>query len=111
MKQLILVIIVFGYVGSLIAQNSKFDTLVSVTWNGTFWQNYSRTINNYDADCRLQTALSQTWDATGKWIDHLIDTYSYVSGNHISEILTQLWLNNSWNNSYKQTYTYDASLK
>src|SRR5438477_2591265 len=112
MKQLILAIIVFGNVGSLIAQNSKFDTLVSVTWNGTAWQNYSRTIDNYDAGCRLKTALFQNWDAAkSKWADYSIKTYSYISGNYINEVLTQLWSNNSWANNYKLTYTYDVVFK
>src|SRR5436305_15304031 len=101
MKHLILTIIVFLNAGSLIAQNSKFDTLVSITWNGTAWQNYSRTINNYGADCRLQTALSQNWDAAAsKWADYSISTYSYVIGNYISQILTQSWFNNSWTDNY-----------
>ena len=112
MKYLILTIIVFINAGSLIAQNSKVDTLVSATWYGTAWQNYTRTINNYDANCRLKTALYQNWDiATGKWTDHSIETYTYVSGEYTSEILTQFWSNNSWTNHYRQTYTYDLSFK
>ena len=112
MKHFILAIIVFVNAGSLIAQKSKLDTLVNAIWNGTVWQNRSRTINNYDADCRLKTALNQNWDAaTGKWVDYTMGAYSYVSGNYISEILTQLWFNNSWTNNYRQTYSYDVSFK
>ena len=112
MKHFILAIIVFVNAGSLIAQKSKLDTLVNAIWNGTVWQNRSRTINNYDADCRLKTALNQNWDAAiGKWVDYTMGAYSYVSGNYISEILTQLWFNNSWTNNYRQTYSYDVSFK
>lgn len=112
MKNLILIIIVFINAGSLIAQNSKLDTLVNAIWDGTAWQNRSRTINNYDADCRLKTALKQNWDdATAKWIDYSISAYIYVSENYINQILIQLWLNNSWTNNYRLTYTYDVSFK
>ena len=112
MKHFIFTIIVFMNTASLIAQSSKLDTLVNEIWNGTTWQNRSRTINTYDADCRLKTALNQNWDAVGgKWVDYTNAAYSYVSGNFASEILTQLWLNNSWANNRRQTYTYDVSFK
>jgi hypothetical protein len=112
MKYLILIIIVSVNSGSLIAQNSKFDTLVNVMWIGTAWQNYSRTINDYDADCRLKTTLHQNWYAArGIWINYSIKTYNYVSGNYIGEILTQLWFNNSWADNYRVIYTYNTSFK
>jgi hypothetical protein len=112
MKHLVTAIIVFSNAQDLVAQYSKIDTLVSVTWTGTAWQNYSRTINSYDAECRLKTALNQKWDAAhGIWADYSIGMYSYVSGNYISEILTRLWLNNSWTNNDRQTYSYDGSFK
>ena len=111
MKYLIIIISVFINTGKIIAQSPKLDTIVSVKWFGSAWQNNSRTINNYDADCRLKTALTQNWDITGKWVDYSIKRYSYISGNYISEILTQLWLNNAWTDNYKQIYTYDVSLK
>ena len=111
MKYLIIIISVFINTGKIIAQSPKLDTIVSLKWFGSAWQNNSRTINNYDADCRLKTALTQNWDITGKWVDYSIKRYSYISGNYISEILTQLWLNNAWTDNYKQIYTYDVSLK
>lgn len=112
MKHLVLTIFVVINAGNLIAQSSKPDTLVNAIWDGTTWQNHSRIINNYDEDCRLKTALNQNWDvATSKWADHTISMYSYVSGDYVSEILTQLWLNNSWINNYRQTYAYDVSFK
>lgn len=112
MKHLILAVVVLINVGSLVAQDAKFDTLTSATWPDNSWQNFSRTINNYDADCRLKTALHQVWDVTtGKWTDHLIETYSYVNEKYISEIFTQLWSNNSWINNYRENYTYDISFK
>src|SRR5262245_19571391 len=112
MKPWVTALILFVSAKDLLAQYSKIDTLVTVTWTGTAWQNYSRTINSYDGECRLKTALTQNWDAShGIWADHSIGTYSYVSGNYISEILTQLWLNNSWTNNDRQTCSYDASFK
>jgi hypothetical protein len=111
MKYLILTITVFINAGKITAQNSRLDTVVNARWFNSTWQNYSRTINNYDADCRLKTALVQNPDITGKWVDYSIKRYSYTSGNHLSEIVTQLWFNNAWTDNYKQTYTYDASFK
>jgi hypothetical protein len=112
MKQLILTIVVFINTGSLIAQNVKFDTLVTITWNGSAWQNYSRTINTYDAECRLQTALHQNWDAANiTWVNYSIKVYSYVRGNYINEILTRFWSNNAWMDNDRLTYTYDVFFK
>jgi hypothetical protein len=112
MKHLVTAIIVFINSQDLVAQYSKIDTIVGVTWNGTAWQNFSRTINSYDAECRLKTALNQNWDGAHRiWADHSVAMYSYVSGNYISEILTRLWLNNSWTDNDRQTYSYDGSFK
>jgi hypothetical protein len=111
MKYLILTIIVFINTGKIIAQSARLDTVVNARWFNSTWQNYSRTINNYDADCRLKTSLVQNWDITDKWIDYSVKKYSYASENYLSEILTQLWFNNAWTDNYKQTYTYDASFK
>jgi len=111
-KHLVTAIIAFIIAQDLVAQYSKIDTVVSVTWSGTDWQNYFRTINSYDTECRLKTALKQDWDGThGIWADHSVAMYSYVSGNYISEILTRLWLNNAWTDNDRQTYSYDGSLK
>ena len=112
MKHLVTAIIVFVNGQNLVAQYSKIDTVVGVTWNGTAWQNYFRTINSYDTECRLKTALKQNWDgAHGLWADYSVATYSYVTGNYINEILTRLWLNNSWIDNDRQTYSYDGSFK
>jgi hypothetical protein len=112
MKYLVIAIIVFIGAQDLVAQYAKIDTVVTATWNGTTWQNYSRTINSYDTGCRLKTALNQNWDAVhGIWADYSIGMYNYVSGNYISEILTRLWSNNSWTNSDRQTYSYDGLYK
>ena len=112
MKLFVTAIIVFINARDLVAQYSKIDTVVSVTWSGTDWRNYFRTINSYDTECRLKTALKQNWDGEhGIWADHSVAMYSYVSGNYISEILTRLWLNNSWIDNDRQTYSYDGSMK
>jgi len=112
MKHWVTTIVVFISAQDLVAQYSKIDTLVSVTWTGTTWQNYSRTINSYDEECRLKTTLNQKWDASyGRWADYSMGTYGYVSGNYVSEILTRFWLNNSWTNNERQTYSYDGTFK
>ena len=112
MKHLVTAIIVLINAHDLVAQYSKIDTVVSVTWNGTAWQNYFRTVNSYDTECRLRTALKQNWDgAHGIWADYSVAIYSYVSGNYINEILSRLWLNNSWTDNDRQTYSYDGSFK
>lgn len=112
MKYFILIISVCMIARSTIAQSSKPDTLVNERWFNGAWQKYSRTINNYDAGCRLQTGLIQNWDNTSaKWLDYSTSNYSYTSGNYISEILTRLWFNNAWNSDSRKTYTYDGSFK
>ena len=112
MKHWVIAIILFINAQNLAAQYSKIDTLVNVTWNGTAWQNYFRTINSYDTECRLKTALKQNWDAAHSvWADDSVRMYSYVSGNYINQILTRLWVNNSWADNDRQTYTYDSSFR
>lgn len=99
---------------TLHAQNTKIDTLVSAYWDGANWLNNSRTINIYDADCRLDTALIQNWNnGSSSWVNAYITYYSYLSGDFVSSTLTQNWngFTNSWENNYLKTITYNGALK
>ena len=96
------------------AQTPKVDTSVYTRWSGSDWENDSRTISSYDADCRLSNILSQTWDEISYvWNNQSLQIYSYNTNDYVSDVVTQIWdtSTNSWNNSSRNVYTYDNSFK
>lgn len=99
---------------TLHAQNTKIDTLVYTYWDGINWINNSRSINTYDADCRLNAVLIQNWNiGSSSWVNSYLTNYNYLSENYVSSTLTQNWngTTSSWVNNYRKTITYDGSFK
>lgn len=102
-------------------------------WNGTNWENVSKYVYNYLATSTQ--VLLWEWDG-GNWTPSYMFTYTendnteeelvqYMEGGAwqneqkltytyngslfsglLSEILSQLWIDNTWENEYKKTYHY-----
>lgn len=101
-------------ISSFIYAQNKIDTLVYAQWNGSNWQNNTRTISSYDADCRLSTDLIQSWNTGSQsWINLQLTTYNYLVDDYLSSSLSQNWNNslNKWDDNYRKTITYDGSFK
>ncbi len=112
MKQLLLALIFVTSAVTLSAQN--VDTVRQEQWVNNAWQNESRFIYTYNADCQVTSLLFQNLDSVSQtWQNSILFTYSYTAENHISETLFQNWNGNTstWENLLRTTNTYNASFQ
>ncbi|MCP4438641.1 MAG: T9SS type A sorting domain-containing protein [Aureispira sp.] len=75
------------------------------------WTNTDRTLTPRDGSERISSyhrelwsTSNSAWDANGGK-----NLYTYNSNNSLIEEISQNWINNSWNNSGRTTYTLDAN--
>jgi hypothetical protein len=115
MKHLIFTLVLFFVAGNLLAQQPpKVDTILTEKWNGSAWEDSSRIVYTYDANCQLTTQLFQLWNTgSSAWENFIQTNYTYVSGDYVGEAITQQWNknNSTWKNVSRLTYTYDVSFK
>ena len=112
MKHLLLAIFCFSISATISAQ--KVDTVLQEEWKNNAWQNASRIITDYNADCQPGTVLIQDWNATsGQWENLIRTNYTYTGGTYVSQAVSQTWDKNSssWKNVSRITYTYNASFQ
>ena len=64
----------------------------------------SRDIFKYNSHGLLAERISQTHQRDNSWENEYLCTYTYDSNNNLQTILRQRWVNNSW--VYYRTYTY-----
>jgi hypothetical protein len=110
MKYFLLAICCFSFSATISAQ--KVDTLLQEQWNNNNWQNVSRIITDYNADCQPGTVLIQNWNAASQtWENFGLTTNTYTNVIYVSQALLQTWDKNSstWKNVSRTTYTYNAS--
>ncbi|KAA3604671.1 MAG: T9SS C-terminal target domain-containing protein [Calditrichaeota bacterium] len=67
-----------------------------------FEENYKPTLNE---DYRILGFTQQAWTGSS-WINLSKATYSYDSTTYVDEILTENWINNSWQIVLKTEYNY-----
>lgn len=72
--------------------------------NGTNWELYSKSIYTYDSFYKVIEKLYRVW--TGVWENFNRTLYSY-DNNRISYFLWQHWINNAWVIDHKESFTYD----
>ncbi|WP_175455640.1 T9SS type A sorting domain-containing protein [Winogradskyella thalassocola] len=79
------------------------------SWDGTNWNLSSRTSNTFNEDCFPIETLQQV-DLGGVLINSIFITTSYNDNNQPILMIAQLWNSNtnSWNNLFKEDYTYSG---
>jgi hypothetical protein len=110
MKHLLLAIFCFSFSATISAQ--KVDTVLQEQWNNNSWQNVSRIITDYNADCQPGTVLIQNWDdGSQTWENFALTTNTYTHVIYVKQALLQTWDKNSssWKNVSRTTNTYNAS--
>ncbi len=91
------------------SQNKNDTTTTQLNWYGP-WENYSRTILDYDNAGRMITTVSQQWDtASNVWINHYQGNYGFNADGTMNYLLSKYWnaATASWENSSRTTFTYN----
>ena len=112
MKHTLHAIFCFLFSATLSAQ--KVDTVLQEEWKNNSWENVSRIITDYNADCQPGTVLIQNWNAGSQtWENFGLTTNTYTDVTYVSEVLLQTWdkNSNSWKNVSRTSYTYNASFQ
>ncbi|WP_167852049.1 T9SS type A sorting domain-containing protein [Hymenobacter elongatus] len=79
-------------------------------WDGTVWQNQSRSQDTYNSFGSLTEHLEQSW-VNGAWQNLFRFTLDYDARHHIVASTNAAWRNNAWVITYgtRATVTYNAA--
>lgn len=82
----------------------KWDTISSA------WTLNLKSINLYNVNNDLISALTQKWDGTA-WVNSFTQLQSFDENNNRISFMFQFWENNSWAKTKAYSFTYDADNK
>ncbi len=86
-----------------------YDHIHGDVWNGSAWQALSQGDYTITPDGNVDTVTTQQWNAdSNNWVNSTLTAWTYANGL-ISQIVTQLWVDNNWQNLTRSTYHYDTS--
>ncbi|NQV42892.1 MAG: T9SS type A sorting domain-containing protein [Candidatus Marinimicrobia bacterium] len=82
------------------------EEIIQANVVGNWLNDYHRTYT-YLPDGQVASILGQTWDYDGGvWLNDSLTSCSYTDGN-LSQLLTQTWADDVWNNEHHKALTYD----
>ena len=87
-------------------QRNDLVVIIKEQWNGTTWQNSSRTDYQVGTDGVVTDYLVSVWNGTD-WQEDRQVIYTYT-GALVDSMLEQVKNNNIWVNANSTAYTYDA---
>lgn len=91
--------------------SKKVLTEASQNWLGIMWQSSLTKTNTYDANGRLQTVVSQSFDMLTQQMKNYRKTdYTYNADGSSNQTTNQSWnASGQWENSSRSTSNYNAS--
>ncbi len=87
-------------------ENSQVLTEIIQEWVNDSWVNGQHNIYTYNENGELLTFQNQSWGPDGTLFHKYLSSYSY-SGDLLQFDIFQEWIDNAWQNSWKNIYTYD----
>jgi hypothetical protein len=94
------------HIASFNNNGDRLSFLIQLQKNG-IWENASLQTNLYDDLGNRLSSIWKNWE-NGTWAFYLKDTSEYDNGL-LTSTIRQVWLNGSWVNLEKHSYTYDFS--
>lgn len=92
---------------SLVSQ-TKLTSSLTESYNGSTWQNSSKTEYSYDASGNVTEEIYLSWDSTSsQWIPLDKSSYTYNADNKATVVLYEYLGSDS--EQYRTNYTYDAN--
>ncbi len=78
-------------------------------WNGTAWENATKTLHFYDGSNNVDTSVAQIWGGTN-WVNVSRNVYSYTLGNRLYSDQYQTWnsATSTFSPSAQKTYFYSV---
>ncbi|MBI4929865.1 MAG: T9SS type A sorting domain-containing protein [Bacteroidetes bacterium] len=92
--------------------NAKLTQLLGQYWNGSAWDNMSRTNYSYDANNNLIQETIQNWNTSlSSWDNFYQQLSAYDINNNPIQYIGQNWntTTSSWDNSWKENDTYNVN--
>jgi hypothetical protein len=85
--------------------NGTANVVINQSWDGSTWNDGSRSTFTYNASKQVLTTISETW--IGMWMNGSNHMNTYDASGYLTSSLTQLWdiVGNAWKNSIQTTYT------
>ena len=88
--------------------NLNNTAVYGYSWNNTDYEYSDKTIITYRTDNKISTYTLYYWETNG-WLEDSQNTYLYNNQGLNIETVIKTWYNNSWTNSQKANYAYDAN--
>jgi hypothetical protein len=80
----------------------------SFIWDGAEWSATDRTSYSYSSGSHVSEEISQTWSGL-QWDNVSRFTYTYDGSGRLSTETSQAWQTGAWANQTMSTYSYDGS--
>ncbi len=77
------------------------------SWDGTAWENDTRTTYTYTASKMIASETAEQWGGTA-WANFSRTVYTYTAADKVATTEVQFWMGSGWSSFGKQTNTYDA---
>lgn len=89
--------------------NGFFNHIHGELWNGTEWYTSSQVNYTITPQGNVGSVTNQQWNTdNNQWVNSIFTTWTYANGK-ISQVITQQWIDENWQNLQRATYHYDAN--
>lgn len=88
----------------------RFDTTLTKTWDNGNWVIESRSFNDYNTDCNINSTTIQSRE-NNAWMNSSRSTYTYLPSKKVNQSFSYFWDDPDWVLIGRTTNTYNASLQ
>ena len=100
--------LLFTFISLSLVSQTKLTSSLTESYNGSTWQNSSKTEYSYDASGNVTEEIYLSWDSTSsQWIPLDKSSYTYNADNKATVVLYEYLGSDS--EQYRTNYTYDAN--